>query len=193
VTNITVTVILVVRHQAHKWTDPSHRRHERLSRARVILAAMFCDAALILNAGARSCDLAIAEDGDLAVDTTPVTPMLLSIGLDARALDGDELPDGRTQWSANPSSLQEQRGSPGDALDGDGRFAGSRLWLLSRAKQSEETRLLTEYYASDSLFWAEDMTGDAAEIEAWWHARNMIRLRCSVAGEAITISKRIDR
>ncbi|WP_319519629.1 phage GP46 family protein [uncultured Martelella sp.] len=129
----------------------------------------------------------------MAVDTTPVTPMLLSIGLDARALDGDVLPDGRTQWSANPSSFQERRGSPGDALDGDGRFAGSRLWLLSRSKQSEETRLLTEYYARDSLFWAEDMTGDVAEIEAWWHARNMLGLRCSVAGEAITVSKRIDR
>jgi len=154
---------------------------------------MFCDAALILDADARACDLAIADDGDLVIDVTPATPMLLSIGLDARALDGDELPDGRTQWDAAPSSLLDRRGSPGDALDIDGRFAGSRLWLLSRNKQTEETRLLTEYFASESLFWAEDMTGEAAQVEAWWHARNMLRLRCSVAGEAITVSKRVDR
>ncbi|AJY48207.1 hypothetical protein TM49_13580 [Martelella endophytica] len=154
---------------------------------------MFCDVALILDQDARACDISLGADGDLVIDTTPATPMLMSIGLDARALAGDTLPDGRSQWSANPSSFLERRGSAGDALDIDGRFSGSRLWELSRNKQTEETRLLAEYFAAESLFWAEDMTGETAEVEAWWHARNLLRLRCSVSGEAIEITKRVDQ
>ena len=40
-----------------------------------------------------------------------------------------------------PSAANPRRGWVGDALDGQGRRLGSLLWLLSREKQTEQTRL----------------------------------------------------
>ena len=54
----------------------------------------FLDAALIFDPETRRADLQLGDDGDLVLDGTPVTPMLISLGSDRRAGPDDELPDG---------------------------------------------------------------------------------------------------
>jgi hypothetical protein len=87
---------------------------------------MFFDLAIVYDPNKRLCDLALGDDGDLLIDETPITPMLLSIGLDRRAAPDDPLPDGRSQFLA-PVSFSERRGCPGDALD---LPAGSTVTLI---------------------------------------------------------------
>src|SRR5262245_60332068 len=128
---------------------------------------MFYDLALIFDQSTRRCDLALDADCNLAIDTTPITPMLLSIGLDHRASPDDPLPDGRSQFLA-PASYSERRGCAGDALDPFGDLSGSLMWLLSRAKQTEQTRQLCAYWLAQCLAWALDETGEAAEIDVVW-------------------------
>ena len=97
---------------------------------------MFFDLALIYEPEARRCDLAIGTDGDLVIDDTSITPVLMSVGLDRRAAEDDPLPAGRTVFLA-PSSFSERRGWPGDGLDPRGERIGSRLWLLDRGALHE--------------------------------------------------------
>jgi phage gp46-like protein len=152
---------------------------------------MFYDLALVYDPDARACDLAIGDDGDLMIDETAITPMLLSIGLDRRAANDDELPDGRTQYLA-PVSFSERRGGPGDALDPFGAMTGSRLWLANRAKQTETTRQLFAFWLAECLTWAKAETGVAAEIEVEWRAAGLLAFRCMVSDATIALSKRVE-
>ena len=105
------------------------------------------DVALRYDPATRRCDLAI-ERGDLAVDRTLATPMLVALFSDRRARPDDALPSGVTEFLV-PSAANPRRGWVGDALDGQGRRLGSLLWLLSREKQTEQTRLRAAAYAGD--------------------------------------------
>lgn len=160
-------------------------------RARAILTAMFFDLALAYDPATRSCDLVLGEDGDLAIDETSITPVLLSIGLDRRAAPDDPLPAGRTEFLA-PSSFSERRGGPGDALDLAGERAGSKLWLLDRAKQTETTRLLVEMWLRESLEWARRDTGVPAEIEVTWLRPETLKYSVFVADAELTRTIRSD-
>lgn len=94
---------------------------------------------------------------DLASGDDLATSVLISLFTDARAADDDLVPD--------PAG--DRRGWWGDA--GRDRPIGSKLWLLDRAKQSEETRLRARDYIEDALQWLVD-DGVAAGIEvtvAW--------------------------
>lgn len=84
-------------------------------------------------------------DGDIAVDRGLATAMILSLFTDARAQDDDAPPSGdpndRRGWWADQFA----------AVAGD-EF-GSRLWLLDRAKQTNETLLLAKQYALECWAW----------------------------------------
>ncbi len=149
---------------------------------------MFFDLALVYDREARRCDLALGDDGDLLVDETPVTPILLSVGLDRRAEPDDELPQGRTRF-LTPSSFSERRGGPGDGLDPSGERAGSRLWLLDRAKETETTRLLFAFWLAECLEWAERDTGLPAEIAVDWIRDQTLGWRVMVEDSAISGSR----
>ncbi|MCD2176436.1 phage GP46 family protein [Rhizobium sp. C1] len=151
---------------------------------------MFCDLALSFDDLTQTCDLAFADDGDLSIDVTAETPLLLSIGLDRRAAEGDELPDGVTNLY-RPDTYYQRRGSVLDACDRFGEFQGCRMWLLGRAKQTEETRLLAEYWLGEGTTWAKAQTGSPAEIEAWWAARGLLRWRVATGDDEITAGKRV--
>lgn len=152
---------------------------------------MFYDLALTYDPESRTCDLALGEDADLVIDETPVTPMLLSVGLDRRAAADDDLPDGRSRFLA-PISYSERRGGPADALDPAGALIGSRLWLLSRAKQTDTTLALCKFYLEECLAWAKAETGEAAEIEAEWRGAGLLVWRASVADVSISLSRRTE-
>lgn len=150
---------------------------------------MFFDAALIYDPEARRCDLAIGDDGDLVIDDTPITAILLSVGLDRRAAEDDPLPAGRSEYLAG-AGIAERRGWAGDALDPAGERIGSRLWLLDRAKATETTRQLFQMWLEEALAWAESETGTAAEIETRWLARQTLAWRVMVADSAVEMTRR---
>ena len=149
---------------------------------------MFYDAALVFDPDAFACDLDIGADGDLVMDDTPATPMLMSIGLDRRAAADDELPAGRSAL-LKPASFSERRGSPGDALDPFGQKAGSRIWLLDRAKQTETTRQLLVFWGQEALAWAPGETGNAAVVDAEWRARGLMVWRAVVDDVTIALTQ----
>lgn len=99
--------------------------------------------------------LAAAEDGskldlvlegnDLALDLTLVTPSLASLFTDARAALEDELPgrdDDRRGWWAEALL-------PGEEAE----LFGSKLWLLERAKLTNDTLGSAEVYAREAFAW----------------------------------------
>lgn len=151
---------------------------------------MFFDLALVYDREARCCDLALGDDGDLLIDDTSITAVLLSVGLDRRAEPDDELPQGRTEF-LTPASFNDRRGSACDALDRAGERAGCRHWLLDRAKETETTRLLYEHWLREALTWAERDTGTPAEIEVAWIRDQTLGWRVLVADASVSGSRTV--
>lgn len=115
------------------------------------------DLKLVWSNTTLAADVAI-ESNDLATDEGLETAVLLSLFLDRRADDGDVLPDGET----------DRRGWWADAFpvaNGD-RF-GSRLWILARAKPTQETALRVEEYAREALAWLkDDLVAERIDVSA---------------------------
>lgn len=152
---------------------------------------MFFDLALSYDSATRRCDLVLGDDFDLAIDETPIPAILMSVGLDRRAAPDDPLPEGRSQFLA-PASYSERRGCAGDALDPYGDKTGCRTWLLDRAKQTETTRQLYEFWLRESLAWAENETGEPAEIEVAWLATGILGYRVQVQDASVMLSRRVE-
>lgn len=144
----------------------------------------FLDAALIFDPATRRADLALGADGDLLLDETPATPMLISLGTDRRAEPDDALPAGIDALKA-ATSFVARRGWVGDALDASRRRIGCRIWLLDRAKQTETTRRFALAWAEEALAWAESELGRPALVSAQWLRRGMLALRCVIDGTAL--------
>lgn len=107
------------------------------------------DIAAVLTPGAFF-DWAIV-DGDLQSDAGLDTAVALSLFSDRLANPDDEIPDGS----------DDRRGWWGDAFldplaDGTPDHLGSRLWLLSRALQTQETALRAQAYCQEALQWLVD-------------------------------------
>lgn len=100
-------------------------------------------------------------DGDLTTDPGLRTAVILSIMTDATAHADDELPvDGdRRGWWGDITLAGER---PGD------RF-GSRLWLLARAKATEETRRRAQLMCREALAWMiEDRIAASVDVLTEW-------------------------
>lgn len=145
------------------------------------------DFALAYDATLRRFDVAV-QGGDLVLDNTPFTGMALSLLLDGRAKPDDVLPD-RALDDAVPPSLLLRRGTPLDALDPQGRRIGSRLWLLIRAKQTEETRLLAIEAAQQALAWFTAQYGRAVAVDARWLRRGVLGLVAAVGETRLTVQR----
>ncbi|MBW5820352.1 phage GP46 family protein [Yersinia enterocolitica] len=84
----------------------------------------------------------IAQDGiDMLTDDSLTTDVTISLFTDRRALDSDTLPDGS----------DDRRGWWGDSYRD--RPIGSRLWLLSREKATQDTLERARGYAEEALEW----------------------------------------
>lgn len=82
--------------------------------------------------------LMLKDDGGLD------TAVIISLFTDRRASDDDVL----------PSSSDDKRGSWMDSFpDVDGDKIGSRLWLLDRAKLTQDTADKVKYYCEEALAW----------------------------------------
>lgn len=133
----------------------------------------------------RRLDLAV-EGRDLLLDRTPATPMLLALGSDRRARADDALPS-----SPAAAVFGDRRGWVGDALDAFGRRLGSHLWLLERAKQTEQTRLRAERYAAEALARIGTETGLAVTVQAAWARRGVLALTCSVGATQVVVQQTV--
>ncbi len=115
---------------------------------------------MIWDAPAMGGDVEIVA-GSLVADDTLRTAILISLFTDRRAGLDDELPDG---------AGGDRRGWVGDALSTvDGDRIGSRLWLLKRRKQTEQTRRDAETWCREALEWlVEDSIATGLTVEAEW-------------------------
>lgn len=150
----------------------------------------FLDLALTYDATRRCCDLVLDDDFNLVLDETPVTPILLSVGVDRRASPDDDLPEGRSQFLA-PVSFSERRGALLDGLNSAGDMSGCKLWLLERAKETEITRQLAEYFLAEGLAWAETETDTPAEIEVWWLRSGVLAYRVLVEDVTLELTRKV--
>lgn len=115
------------------------------------------DVALFWDADAVAADLSL-EAGDLATEAGLKTAVIVSLFTDRRARPDDRLPqDGG-----------DRRGWWGDVAgqEADDQI-GSRLWLLSREKQTPEVVARAREYALEALGWMlRDRVASAVEVEA---------------------------
>lgn len=123
------------------------------------------------NEELMTADLDVGASG-IATDASLKTAVVISLFTDRRARSDDPLPalDG------------DRRGWVGDALsDVPDDLIGSRLWLLAREKQTEETRRRAEEYAREALTWllAEKVATDIT-VTAEWRARGWLGLAIAI-------------
>lgn len=106
----------------------------------------------------------IALNGmDLQTDEGLTTAVLISAFTDRAALPDDALPPGIT----------DRRGYWGD--DDPQHPWGSRLWLLDRAKQTEETRQRAIDYLKECLQWLiDDGIAGGVDVGATWLATSRL-------------------
>ena len=96
------------------------------------------------------------------------TAVLISIFSDRTALPSNTIPDGTT----------DPRGWWGDAAQYP---VGSRLWLLSRAKQTRETLQAAQSYIVEALKWLiDDGVAAAVEVGCAWTQPTLLGARIVV-------------
>ena len=123
---------------------------------------------LIWNQATLSADLTAAEKLGLR------TAVVISLGTDRLAAADDPL----------PVNNGDRRGYWGDIFT-PGRNLGSRLWLLARAKNTEETRQLAIKYAQEALSWMiQDQICQQIAVTARWVRRDALALSISIARQS---------
>lgn len=157
--------------------------------------ATFCDVALRYDRAARHADCMIGEDGDLALDFTPATPMTITIGSDRRARDDDPLPQGVDFFSLARGGYGLRRGALADAYDTQGRRCGCRLWLLDRERQDDPdpdlTRRRAIAYLDEAFEWVRDETGEPARVEAQWARPGVLAFTVGIGEARLTIARTV--
>lgn len=107
-------------------------------------AIQLADLALTWSNATLDADLSLI-DSDLASDRGLMTAVLLSLFTDRRAETDDKPPSGDDR---------DRRGWWADQFaDVEGDRIGSRLWLLDRAKSTNETKLRATEYVREALAW----------------------------------------
>lgn len=157
--------------------------------------AEFCDLALVYDRAARAADLDIGEDGDLVIDFTPVTSMIVTAGSDRRARDDDALPTGVDAFNAVRGGYGLRRGALADAFDTEGRRCGCRLWLLDREKQDDPdpdlTRRRAVAYLEEGFAWVREETGRPAEISATWARPGVLAFTVSIGDARLALARSV--
>ena len=119
------------------------------------------DIALVWNSQSGTADLAMNSTGnDLATDAGLQTAVIISFFTDRKSDPGDVIPDGSEDprgWWGDTAFLE-----PGDVLKYP---IGSKLWLLDRALQDDETLSRAQTYAKQALQWMID-DGVAGSVQA---------------------------
>lgn len=120
-------------------------------------------------------DYALGAAG-LAEDDGLETAVILSLFTDRRANEDD----------TPPGDPEDRRGWFGDGYaDIAGDQIGSRLWLLSREKQTAPVLMRARQYAQESLAWlVEDGIASQVEVEAFVPRDQILALSISITRPA---------
>jgi len=130
------------------------------------------DLALIIQDG-RAAD--IAFDDDFVTDDGLRTAIIFSVWTDARATEDDLKRFGREG--------EDKRGVWWDSIApvAAGDRTGSLLWLLERAKQTEETRRISQDMIRVALNWLiEDGLAKSVDVTARWGQPGLLGWRASL-------------
>lgn len=112
------------------------------------------DVALVWNPGAFGADIAL-DGAIIRMDGGLRTAVIISLFTDARAAPDDVL----------PVAGGDRRGWWGDAYPTvEGDMIGSKLWLLSRSKQTTAVVDDCQRYAAEALKWLVD-AGVASKVD----------------------------
>lgn len=123
------------------------------------------DIALVFDKTKFACDF-VLENGSLKLDDGMTTGVLISVFSDGLANEEDDVVDRRGFWA--------------DAFDTD--KLGSRLYILKRLKQTNETLLLAKEIVGDCLKWMiEDGVVKSIEVEAEYLATGVMGLAVDIA------------
>jgi phage gp46-like protein len=118
------------------------------------------DIALALTHNGTAIDLALGTY-DLASESGLRSAVIISLYTDRRAEADDVLPDG----------TEDRRGFWADPT------LGSRLWLLARAKETDDVLARAREYANEALAWLlDDGVARAVEVTATWVAKGVLGL-----------------
>ncbi len=111
------------------------------------------------------------ENDDIVQDDGLRSAIAVSLFSNARA-NIEELPDGE----------KNRQGWWGDMISEiEGDQIGSKLWLLARSKQTEETRKRAEEYAIEALAWLVlDKVAQSVDVTAEWVSRGFLGLNVSI-------------
>lgn len=139
------------------------------------------DIKLLPDAGVVDLAYIKMADRDLKRDAGLETAVLISLFTNSRAQIEDVLPD----------NSADKYGYWGDILNDDvDESTGSRLWLLSRSKNTTEILPLVEEYAADSLQWLiDDGVADKVTVVAVRYDMETVKMDIEILrpGEAASI------
>jgi phage gp46-like protein len=141
------------------------------------LAPLSGDIALTWDPLAFAGDFMLGSDGDLALDAGLRSAVIMSLLTWRLAAADDLLPDGtdnRRGWFGD-----DPLGLPDDPPTQD--YTGSRLWLLSREKQTDEVARRAEFYAREALAWMiDDGIADRVVAVATFPARGWLTMTVTI-------------
>lgn len=127
------------------------------------------DIATVWNPAAGHGDWVIAGP-DLLSGQDLETSVIISLFTDARASADDIIPDG----TGNPRGWWGDTNWP--------RPLGSKLWLLERAKQTEQTRQRAQDYIEAALAWLiEDGIAASVSVVTQWQGRGFLAAAVTIA------------
>jgi len=112
-------------------------------------------------------------NGDLVTGGDLYTSVLISLFSDARAVPGDNIPDG----------TDNRRGCWSDVKsDGSIDSTGSRLWLISREKQTKQTLNRAVGYAKEALQWMiNDGVAADVSVDGQWNGPGYLALKVTIS------------
>lgn len=129
------------------------------------------DIALLFTPGSTQADIAL-DGADLQVDNDLKTAVIMSLFTDRRANNDDivEGSDRRGWWADTYNEIAKDK-------------IGSRLWLLSRSKQTQDTLNLARGYCVEALQWLiDDRVAQQVNV-------NVEIVRMGVLGIAVEVIK----
>jgi phage gp46-like protein len=139
------------------------------------------DVKLFTDAGVADLAHIKIADRDLTRDPGIETAVLISLFTNRRAEDEDVIPD----------NSADKYGYWGDAVAEQAEDSlGSKLWLLSRHKNTSDVLPLVEEYAKESLEWMiEDGVADKVEVLAQKYSMDTVIMNIEInrPGEADSI------
>ena len=117
-----------------------------------------------------------------------VTAVAVSLFTHRTAEADDPLPhfaSDRRGWWGDLDAAEIRGGTP----------IGSRLWLLSREKQTEATRLRADEYIREALQWMTDIgLADSVEVEVAWVAAERLGAKITIVrGAADSVAVRFEK